>query len=235
MERIRRNAQIAHEDTAQDANPRTGYSPDRPWDWVWAAALGDTGRGFWESEVHRPAVFFLARIKSRNETILDGTTVFSGLTAAGTGDGGAAKRVAPKKKPKKERAAKAPKAPPKKESDASRNASEVCKNFSLGKRSTRVRSDGFIRGAPRRTTRARAGARAPTSRSSSERLREQLIPRAPVAHSFPNLQSPRPVTRGTAGLQLSIICSQVERIGWTAYSPSSNSPESIVWTWTSRT
>ena len=79
-------------------------------------------------------MFFLARIKSRNETILDGTTVLSGLTAgAGAGDGGAAKRVAPKKKPKKERAAKVPKATPKKESDASRNASEVCKNFSLGK------------------------------------------------------------------------------------------------------
>ena len=41
--------------------------------------------------------------------------------------------MAPKKKPKKERAAKAPKAPPKKEFDASRNASDVCKNFSLGK------------------------------------------------------------------------------------------------------
>ena len=40
----------------------------------------------------------------------------------------------PKKKPKKERAAKAPKATPKKEQfDTARNASEVCKNFSLGK------------------------------------------------------------------------------------------------------
>ena len=102
--------------------------------------MGDTGRGFWESEVHRPAVFFLARIKSRNETIQDGTTVLSGLTvgAGGGADGGATKRVAPKKKPKKERPPKAPRAPPgtnppKKEFDAARNASEVCKNFSLGK------------------------------------------------------------------------------------------------------
>jgi hypothetical protein len=84
-------------------------------------------------------VFFLARIKSRSETIQDGTTVLNGQTARAVGgDGGAAKRVAPKKKPKKERAAKAPKAPPgtnpaKKEFDAARNASEVCKNFSLGK------------------------------------------------------------------------------------------------------
>ena len=140
MERIRRNAQIACEDKDPDANARSGYFPDRPWDWVWAAALGDTGRGFWESEVHRPAVFFLARIKSRNETIQDGTTVCNGLSAGGGGgDRGAAKRVAPKKKPRKERAAKAPKPPPgpnppKKEFDATRNASEVCKNFSLGKR-----------------------------------------------------------------------------------------------------
>ena len=140
MERIRRNAQIAYEDNTSDAISRSGYSPHRPWDWVWAAALGDAGRGFWESEVHRPAVFFLARIKSRNETIQDGTTVLSGLTvgAGGGADGGATKRVAPKKKPKKERPPKAPRAPPgatppKKEFDAARNASEVCKNFSLGK------------------------------------------------------------------------------------------------------
>ena len=66
MERIRRNAQIAHEDNASEASSRPGYSPHRPWDCVWAAALGDVGRGFWESEVHRPAVFFFARIKSRN-------------------------------------------------------------------------------------------------------------------------------------------------------------------------
>ena len=139
MERIRRSAQIAHEDNASEANPRAGYSPDRPWDWVWAAALGDAGRGFWESEVHRPAVFFLARIKSRNETVQDGTTILNGQApSAGGADGGAPKRVPPKKRPKKERPPKAPGAPPgpkppKKEYDVSRNASEVCQNFSRGK------------------------------------------------------------------------------------------------------
>jgi len=48
MERIRRNVQISHEDLSPDVNARAGYSPDRPWDWVWAAALSDTGRAFWE-------------------------------------------------------------------------------------------------------------------------------------------------------------------------------------------
>ena len=179
----------------------------------------------------------VARIKSRNESTLDGTTVLSGLKAgAGTGDRGAAKRVAPRRSLRR-RGPRRPRRPrPRRSSSTRPGTPPRCARTSPWESArTRVRSDGFIRGAPRRTTRARARARAPTSRSSSERLREQLIPRAPVAHSFPNLQSPRPDTRGMEGPQRSIICSQVERIGWTAFSPSSNSPESIVWTWTSRT
>ena len=58
MERIRRNAQITCESQTPEEIARTGYASERPWDWVWGAALGDTGRMFWGSEVHRPAVFF---------------------------------------------------------------------------------------------------------------------------------------------------------------------------------
>ena len=107
MERIRRNVQITYESQTPEENARTGYVSERPWDWVWlwGAALGETGRTFWESEVHRPAVFFLARIKSRNESILYGTTVVSGLATSGVGasETDFTKRPRPKKKSKKER------------------------------------------------------------------------------------------------------------------------------------
>ena len=132
MERIRRNAQINLESQTPEEIARTGYASERPWDWVWGAALGDTGRAFWESEVHRPAVFFLARIKSRNESTLDGTTVLSGLVTSvvGANETDLNRRPRPKKKPKKERNQK----------NKHRNglettkgeggkASEVCNNF----------------------------------------------------------------------------------------------------------
>ena len=100
MERIRRNVQATYENQTPEENARAGYVSERPWDWVWGAALGDMGRTFWESEVHRPAVFFLARIKSRNESILDGVTVLSGLATSGVGAGETdfIKRPRPKKK-----------------------------------------------------------------------------------------------------------------------------------------
>lgn len=105
MGRIRRNVQITYESQTPEENAHSGYVSERPWDWVWGAALGDTGRAFWESEVHHPAVFVLARIKSRSESILDGITVFSGLATAGVGAGETdfTKRPRPKKKSKKER------------------------------------------------------------------------------------------------------------------------------------
>ena len=105
VERIRRNVQITYENQTPEENARAGYVSERPWGWVWGAALGDMGRTFWESEVHRPAVFFLARIKSRAEFILDGITVLSGLATSGVGAGETdlTRRSRPKKKSKKER------------------------------------------------------------------------------------------------------------------------------------
>ena len=135
MERIRRNAQILSETQSAPENSRWGYDSERPWDWIWGAALGDTGRTFWDSEVHRPAVFFLARIKTRNETTLDGTTVLSGhaTSAVATGNAGGAKRPRPKSQPKK---SGNPKQKPKKGSPSVKTewdkSGEICNNFLKG-------------------------------------------------------------------------------------------------------
>ena len=135
MERICRNAQINLESQTPEEITRTGYVSERPWDWVWGAALGDTGRAFWESEVHRPAVFFLARIKSRSESTLDGTTVFGGLTTSGVGanETDPNRRPRPKKRPKMERNQKNKHRKGQettKEEDG--KAPEVCNNFLKG-------------------------------------------------------------------------------------------------------
>ena len=135
MEGIRRNVQITYESQTPEENARMGYVSGRPWDWVWGAALGDTGRTFWESKVHRPAVFFLARINSRNESILDGTTVLSGLATSGVGanETDLNKRPRPKKKPKKERNQRTKH---KKGTETTKvewdKTSEVCNNFLKG-------------------------------------------------------------------------------------------------------
>ena len=135
MERIRRNVQITYENQTPEENARAGYVSERPWDWVWGAALGDTGHTFWESEVHRPALFFLARIKSRNESTLDGITVLSGLATSGVdaGETDLPKRPRPKKKSKKERNLKTKL---KKGTETTKvewdKTSEVCNNFLKG-------------------------------------------------------------------------------------------------------
>ena len=53
MERLRRTAQISYESLSEDARATSVFQPDRPWEWAFGAALGDQGRDFWDSEVHK--------------------------------------------------------------------------------------------------------------------------------------------------------------------------------------
>ena len=75
MERLRRTAQISYESTSEDARATSVFQPDRPWEWAFGAALGDQGRDFWDSEVHKRALFYLTKLKTRGETLEDGTTL----------------------------------------------------------------------------------------------------------------------------------------------------------------
>jgi len=75
MERLRRVAQITYEGLSEDARSNSSFQPDRPWEWAFGATLGEQGRDFWDAEVHRKALFYLTKLKSRGETLEDGTTL----------------------------------------------------------------------------------------------------------------------------------------------------------------
>ena len=75
MERLRRAAQISYEGLPEDARSSSAFQPDRPWEWAFGAALGEQGRDFWDTEVHKRAIFYLTKLKSRGETLEDGTTL----------------------------------------------------------------------------------------------------------------------------------------------------------------
>ena len=86
MERMRRTEQIAFEELSPDAQSASAYKPDHPWEWIFGAAVGDAGRDYWDTEVHKRAVFYLTKLKTRSETLEDGTTL--SLAAEGPGHKG---------------------------------------------------------------------------------------------------------------------------------------------------
>ena len=75
MERLRRAAQIAYEGLSEDASSNSAFQPDRPWEWAFGASLGEQGRDFWDTEVHKRAIFYFTKLKTRGETQEDSTTL----------------------------------------------------------------------------------------------------------------------------------------------------------------
>ena len=75
MERLRRAAQISYEGLPEDARGNSAFQPDRPWEWAFGAALGEQGRDFWDAEVHKRALFYFTKLKTRGETLEDGATL----------------------------------------------------------------------------------------------------------------------------------------------------------------
>jgi hypothetical protein len=137
LERLRRSAQIGYETQSPEDRARTGFNPDLPWDWAFGAGISDVGRAFWDTEVHRPAVLFLARLKTRPETTTDGTTVLSGQ-AVPTPASEARGHNSPKSQKGKKKRGKgaSPKAAPAKASGPARDnrdkGTEICNNYLRG-------------------------------------------------------------------------------------------------------
>ena len=75
MERLRRFAQISYEGLPEDARSNSTFQPDRPWEWAFGPALGEQGRDFWDTEVHKRALFYFTKLKTRGETLEDGATL----------------------------------------------------------------------------------------------------------------------------------------------------------------
>ena len=137
IERLRRHAQISYEGLPLDARSTCSvgsapYNPEKPWDWAFGAVLGEMGREYWDLEVHKRAVFYLTRLKTKQESLDDGTTLAvphaekaAPVTpnSGNKGNGGGARTP---KKTKNKR---------KRDKDASPpNASnEVCLNFQRGR------------------------------------------------------------------------------------------------------
>ena len=127
MERVRRAAQISYEGLPADARGSSSFQPDHPWEWAFGAALGEQGRDFWDTEVHKRALFYLTKLKTRGEALEDGTTLClssdkPGVKSKASGHRAPSPDADPSRKKKKKPAA----------SKKQKNSKEVCLKFQRG-------------------------------------------------------------------------------------------------------
>jgi len=135
MERLRRAAQITYEGLAEDSRGSSAYQPDRPWEWVFGASLGEQGRDFWDTEVHKRAIFYLTKLKTRGETLEDGTTLYLSSDKPGSKNRSSGNRAqSPGGDPNRKKKKKKPAASQKQRNsrDSSTNSKEICKKFQKG-------------------------------------------------------------------------------------------------------
>ena len=123
FERLRRIAERTH-DAATTAGGKSEYDPAKPWATVFAMAVGAETKTWWEDNLHRDAVLFLANVRSA-AAITDDGTVQPALDAPASvrpadvpnqGDGAATVKPPPKKRPPKAQPARPPpQQPPRRE------------------------------------------------------------------------------------------------------------------------
>ena len=122
MDRMRRSAQIAYEALSKEAQASSDYQPEHPWEWIFGAAVGDAGREFWDTEVHKRAVFYLTKLKTRSETLEDGTTLSLSSEGSGRKNHDPAGNAGPGAPPPKK----------KKKQDKKAKSKEICLKFQRG-------------------------------------------------------------------------------------------------------
>ena len=127
MERLRRAQQIKHDGLSDEARKGSPFDPDSRWDWVFGATRGDVGRDFWEEEVHRKALLYLTQLRSREQTTDDGTTLADSVPDEGSDFGGGLRGHKRKAGKYRKRGGS------KKARNDTKDAREVCQNFTLGK------------------------------------------------------------------------------------------------------
>ena len=71
MQRMRRRAEGEHEEL--EAGRKSGFDPAKPWKKVFEMAISDGEKLWWDEHLHRPAVFFLTKIKNAEEVVDDHT------------------------------------------------------------------------------------------------------------------------------------------------------------------
>ena len=80
FQRLRRHAERDHA-AARASNHRTTFDIARPWDTVFSMAVAD--KSWWEENMHRPALLYLARVRTAAQ-LLDDRTAQPALGASGS-------------------------------------------------------------------------------------------------------------------------------------------------------